>query len=71
MIWYTLLTRGKNWRSYKGVCIITTCYMCEGRGEREYGMVAEGIYPDVETWYRGMDDCDRCNGTGKIENEDC
>lgn len=50
---------------------MVTCYMCEGKGERDFGMVAEGIYPNVETWYKGIDECEMCNGTGEIEEECC
>lgn len=50
---------------------MTTCYMCNGKGEREYGMVAKGIYPNVEEYYKGLDVCDTCNGTGETEEEVC
>ena len=43
------------------------CHICEGKGERNYGMVAEGVYPNVEEYYRGIDKCDICNGTGKVK----
>lgn len=48
---------------------LVTCYMCKGKGKRDYGMVAEGIYPDVEEYYKGVDICDTCNGTGQIKEE--
>ncbi len=48
---------------------MTICYMCKGKGERDYGMVVEGIYPNIDTYYRGIDECDTCNGTGEIKEE--
>ena len=47
--------------------ITITCYGCKGEGKRNYGMVAEGIHPDVDTWYKGIDTCDTCDGKGEIE----
>lgn len=44
-----------------------TCYVCEGKGKRDYGLVSEGIYPNHETWYEGINTCYQCNGTGKIK----
>ncbi|RCW44256.1 hypothetical protein DFP97_112120 [Paenibacillus prosopidis] len=43
------------------------CYRCKGHGggyETCYG-----IYPDITYDYVEIGDCERCNGTGEIEDE--
>ncbi|SDI14705.1 hypothetical protein SAMN05192534_12320 [Alteribacillus persepolensis] len=46
--------------------IKVVCYGCKGMGERNFGFVAEGMYPNIETYYKGFDICDLCEGVGEI-----
>jgi DnaJ-class molecular chaperone len=42
------------------------CYVCEGKGIDNGKMIAEGFYPDVNTYYREPQTCENCDGTGEI-----